>query len=79
MEFTHIANPVRVTAQAIREVSAPLQDSLSLTLMDGSEYIADLSMIARYCPQTGDYLVRQEDGYEYINPKAVFERKYSPI
>jgi hypothetical protein len=28
-------------------------------------------------PKSGDYLVRQEDGYEYLNPKEVFERKYS--
>ena len=34
-------------------------------------------MIARYVPKTGDYLVTQEDGYIYVNPREVFERKYS--
>lgn len=37
----------------------------------------DSGMIARYKPAIGDYLVRQPDGYFYINPKAVFERKYT--
>lgn len=36
-------------------------------------------MTARYFPEPGDYLVKQEDGYLYINPKAVFERKYEPL
>ncbi len=36
-------------------------------------------MIARMTPQVGDYLVIQEDGYEYLNPKEVFERKYSRV
>lgn len=37
------------------------------------------SMTSRYQPVVGDYLVIQEDGYEYLNPKEVFERKYSPV
>jgi len=36
-------------------------------------------MIARFEPQLGDYWVIQEDGYVYLNPKEVFERKYSPV
>lgn len=34
---------------------------------------------ARYMPVPGDYLVQQADGYMYLNPKAVFERKYRPV
>ena len=30
-------------------------------------------------PVAGDYVVTQEDGYQYLNPKEVFERKYSPV
>ena len=36
-------------------------------------------MTARYQPKIGDYLVRAEDGYEYLNPANVFERKYSEV
>ena len=79
MEFTHIANPVRVTARIIREVTANQHSSdCWLTLDDGSQYIAGQSMTARYTPVAGDYLVRQEDGYEYLNPD-VFERKYAAV
>ncbi len=35
-------------------------------------------MTARYTPVEGDYVVTQEDGYTYINPRDVFERKYHP-
>lgn len=88
MEFTHIANPVRVTAIRIEEVtditnrepgcgqSAP---DLMLRLSDGNNYRAGMDMTARYTPVAGDYLVRQEDGYEYLNPKDVFEHKYRVI
>lgn len=33
-------------------------------------------MTARYMPVVGDYLVRLADGYEYVNPRDVFQRKY---
>jgi hypothetical protein len=36
----------------------------------------DPEMTSRYQPVLGDYLVVQSDGYRYLNPKAVFERKY---
>lgn len=79
MEFTHIANPVRVQARVIRDVILDDIGDYRLTLEDGSEYVAGPNMTARYTPLTGDYLVRQEDGYEYVNPKDVFERKYRAI
>lgn len=78
MEFTHIANPVRVEAQVIRDVTLSGTD-YRLTLEDGTEFVAGPSMTVRHAPQTGDYLVRQDDGYEYLNPKDVFERKYRAI
>jgi len=80
MEFTHIANPVRVTAIRIRDViETTPEGTFSLTLENGEEYLADPAMLARYRPVSGDYVVRQEDGYEYLNPKDVFERKYRVI
>ena len=36
-------------------------------------------MCARMIPQVGDYWVIQSDGYVYLNPKDVFERKYRPL
>jgi hypothetical protein len=85
---THIANPVRVIATAILEVTDITDRSkgrgqsspdLMLRLADGRNYKADISMTSRYVPVAGDYLVTQEDGYEYLNPKDVFERKYRAI
>lgn len=79
MEFTHIANPVRVMARRIISSSGGPDMPLSLHLDDGATYVPPAEMMARYVPCSGDYLVTQEDGYEYLNPKDVFERKYSPI
>lgn len=47
-----------------------------MTVQDGTIRRADKSMISRYIPQEGDYVVTQADGYVYLNPKQVFERKY---
>jgi len=78
MENIYIANPVKVMAYAIRDVIRNGEEGYSLTLSDGSEYTPSREMLARHIPETGDYLVRQEDGYTYINPREVFERKYRP-
>lgn len=86
MEF--IANPVRVSATRILEVTdvtkhhndeKQAHPDLVLRLEDGRNFEADSGMTARYVPVPGDYLVTQDDGYDvYVNPKDVFERKYSP-
>ncbi|MBK5570106.1 MAG: hypothetical protein I8N66_27295 [Ensifer sp. SSB1] len=34
-------------------------------------------MTSRYVPVAGDFVVTQEDGYVYLNPRDVFTRKYS--
>ncbi len=68
------ANPVIVDAFKI--VS---NDRLCLQLDDGRDFYPTIEMLARITPQIGDYLVIQEDDYEYLNPKHVFERKYSKI
>lgn len=88
MNFTHTANPVKVHATTILEVTditkreagaGQSSPDLMLRLADGRNYEAKAAMTARHLPAPGDYLVTQEDGYEYLNPKDVFERKYSAI
>lgn len=73
----YIANPVKVKAFKIVEVR-PSGSEIHCVLESGMVAIADPGMTARYTPVAGDYWVQQEDGYEYLNPKAVFERKYRP-
>jgi hypothetical protein len=76
--LNYIGNPVLVTAEKIVSVSTVLDDgSVHLALGNGENFTADKTMTARYVPVEGDYLVTQEDGYRYLNPKDVFERKYS--
>lgn len=80
MEFTHQANPVRVKALAIVELTVDGHCGGHLAkLSDGSRYHVTAAMEARHAPVIGDYIVTQEDGYVYVNPKDVFERKYSAI
>ena len=74
MIATHEANPVRVNAARILEVTGT-----TFRLEDGRNYEAQEGMLFRYVPVEGDYLVTQEDGYEYVNPKDVFERKYRSL
>ncbi len=74
------ANPVEVQAHIIIGVCPIASDgSIHVITEDGTSRIASRHMIARYIPSSGDYWVIQRDGYEYVNPKDVFERKYSPL
>lgn len=74
------ANPVQVDAEIIIEVGVITSEgAMAITLQGGVTTFADRTMIARYIPQPGDYLVTQSDGYVYLNPKEVFERKYSIV
>lgn len=90
----YVAKPVKVEAWRICQVNPlgfnweigrhetglcePGQPAL-IHLDDNSARHIDGKMTARYFPKPGDYLVKQEDGYVYINPKDVFERKYEPL
>ena len=76
---THSANPVMVEAHVITRVSSMPDGCAVLTLDNGFNALASVAMMARFTPAVGDYHVRQQDGYEYLNPKAVFERKYAPL
>jgi hypothetical protein len=79
MKITHVANPVRVHARQVTAVDPAPDGSAHLTLADGGTATATPEMLARITPEAGDYLVEQLDGYLYLNPKDVFERKYSPV
>lgn len=79
MKTTHIANPVKVSAEPILGVSIAENGVVFVHFSDGSEHVLEPAMTARYMPSAGDYIVTQEDGYVYVNPKDVFERKYSLI
>jgi hypothetical protein len=74
------ANPVIVDAHIIIRVGPVTpQGGMPCILQNGEEILATKEMISRFIPGAGDYHVTQEDGYAYLNPKDVFERKYSPI
>jgi hypothetical protein len=79
------ANPVIVDAFKIVSVGEPSAHdgigwwSVNLALDNGENVTADYKMLARYVPAADDYWVVQSDGYIYLNPKDVFERKYSPV
>ncbi|QKW95338.1 hypothetical protein [Ralstonia phage RPZH6] len=71
MQGAYIANPVRVRAARIVEVNGAL-----LTLEGGGIFRADEGMTARYTPVPGDYLVTQEGGYVYVNPKDMAKTRH---
>jgi hypothetical protein len=88
MKFSHEANPVRVYArQIIKKIptvgkSEPVDTGWHFEFAEEDTdkwCLFTDPMLARYVPEVGDYLVTQEDGYEYFNPKDVFERKYHSI
>jgi hypothetical protein len=85
VEFTHEANPVRVNAQQIVKAihclskdDPRIQTGWRFELEDGTELRLRINSpeLARHIAVAGDYVVTQEDGYMYLNPKDVFERKY---
>lgn len=76
---TYRANPVTVQAHEITGVGPKdAEGNAPLILANGAHVTATPEMMARHTPAPGDYWVVQADGYVYINPRAVFERKYSP-
>jgi hypothetical protein len=73
------ANPVEVEAFIIAAVGARNENGSRMLLLDnGDSVVATKEMLARIDVQMGDYYVTQlADGYIYLNPREVFERKYS--
>jgi hypothetical protein len=80
--YRYVARPVEVTALMITMVVCvpPGSDcsGYHLLLEDGTGFRPTAEMCARMTPKCCDYLVTQADGYQYLNPKEVFERKYQP-
>lgn len=81
----YIANPVEVDAYKIVEIPEPPTARGQLLKIDARPgdpepllVNATPDMMSRMKPSVGDYWVIQSDGYIYLNPKEVFERKYSP-
>lgn len=73
------ANPILVDAYRIVDIG-PLQvEGNLLILEDGAREWATREMTARMTPKVGDYFVIQKDGYAYLNPQDVFERKYTRL
>lgn len=77
------AKPVIVDAFKIEAIGTSGAEGIALRLEGNPDYpehvIASPEMTARMTPQVSDYWVVQSDGYVYLNPKEVFERKYSPL
>jgi len=74
----YVANPVIVDAYKIIDIRS-IDGDLHLDLDNGVVFKVENEMRARMYPVAGDYLVIQEDGYQYLNPRDVFERKYSRV
>lgn len=82
----YIAKPVEVEAHVIKDIVAvadigPIggrSTGVAYVLDNGETVTATPEMTARMTPAIGDYWVIQSDGYIYLNPKDVFERKYAP-
>lgn len=86
----YIARPNKVQAQKITRVTGTTppagmvpvdqnaESGIVLQLDNGVQFKPTFGMISRMLPKPGDYVVTQDDGYVYLNPKEVFERKYRP-
>lgn len=75
----YIANPVVVDAYKIVGLQHNYPDNHpEIQLEDGTVVPLTEAHLSRYTPVLGDYWVVQEDGYGYVNPRDVFERKYRP-
>ena len=78
-QMEYVANPVIVTAYKIKHIgNYHIGKGLELILDNDSIVYATPEMLSRITPEPLDYWVIQSDGYIYLNPKDVFERKYSP-
>lgn len=79
----YIARPVEVEAHRIIAVNdTQTARCLRIELDNGDvkegKEVPFSELTARMWPKVGDYWVIQSDGYVYLNPKDVFERKYRP-
>lgn len=77
----YFANPVEVDAFKIIRLGdmlhSPRKVGQEMVLEDGRTVLVAPELLSRITPKLGDYYVVQADGYIYLNPKDVFERKYT--
>lgn len=74
-----VKQDVIVTAHVITAVEKSAGGVISITLDNDEHFALTNTQVARYKPVEGDYYVTTADGYEYLNPKSVFEKKYEKI
>ncbi len=79
----YVYKPIRVRGFKIIEIykdNIEFYDdgtpAMQLTLENGDVKVTQQGMCSRITPKIGDYWVIQPDGYEYLNPAAVFEGKF---
>ena len=76
----YVANPIEVDAYVIQSVHLSNGSGTPVQVEGQTGFlIATPEMTARMKPFPGDYWVVQADGYVYLNPKDVFERKYKVV
>lgn len=74
----YCANPVEVEAFRIGGVHS-INGVVNRVFCEERTFEISPEMVSRFIPSVGDYVVIQPDGYVYLNPKEVFERKYAAI
>jgi hypothetical protein len=75
-----IGNPVEVDFYVIQSWDPQdAEGNWVAHCSEGKDFVITSSMVAREPRTAYHYVVVQADGYTYLNPKEVFERKYSPI
>ena len=76
--ITHTMNNIPAQADLITSV-APAIGGIDVTLAGGAVFFASDAMVLIHTPVADDYLVTQDDGFQYLAAAAVFERQYSAI
>lgn len=73
----YAVRPLTVDAFQITHVSDTYEEGLvDITLDNGEVVTCRPELMSRMKPAVGDYYICTDDGYFYLNPKVVFERKY---
>ncbi len=74
-----VVDAFKIVSAGLIEGDAAVPGQYACALDSGENAVASAEMCSRYKPVAGDYWVVQSDGYVYLNPKDVFERKYFPL
>lgn len=74
------ANPVIVEAHTVISIDGPDICGYNHLLLDNETLLKlDDPIIPCTQPQIGDYVVTRANGHVSVEPKAMFEHKYSPL